>query len=284
MLTNKKHSVVRLIALGPSCAEATWSCNYADTWGIQYTWRNFKLDNAFVLDDEEWIKAKNHSFTVPIDIAREMRDAKIPIYVAKKWSDVENTVEYPIKEALEYFKPINYFMNSMAYMFALAIMEGYERIETYGIDFRYFGDLGNELKFPSNWLDETHCGAFWVGLAIGRGIEVVTTKRSSLMKPVKPNDPNLYGYSVSEEIQKQRQGILANRKKVELKQINETLQVFRPPKGIKGDELKEFMRQVELGNVKSIGNVEAKLVDDNTPMEGEIKAVGDRTVTLRDRS
>ena len=269
---------VRLIALGPSCAEAAWKApEGVDTWGIQYTWRNFKLDRAFVMDDEEWIKAKNSSFSVPIDMAKEMREAKVPIYVAKKWLDVPNSVEYPINEVLEYFKPIKYFMNSMAYMLALAIMEGYERIETYGIDFRYFGDLGDELKYPTNWLDETHCGAFWAGVAIGKGIEVVTTKRSSLMKPVFPDDPNLYGYEVSPTIQRQRQNILDKRKKVETKQEPDTLQIFRPPKGA---DMKEFLRQVELGQVKpTIDNVEAKA--DGTD-EVFIEEMGDGTIAPGD--
>lgn len=265
---------IRLIGLGPSCVEARRACDYADTWGIQYTHHHFKLNRQFIMDDEEWIKAKNFALSVPIDMVKEMREAKIPIYVSKKWPDVPNTVEYPIKEVLEYFKPINYFMNSIAYMFAMAIMEGYERIETYGIDYRYFGDLGNKLSFPDNWFDETHCGAFWAGMAIGRGIEVVTTKRSSLMKPVKPNDPSLYGYSVSDEIKRQRQIIMDERKRVELKQEPETLEVYRPPKGA---NMKEFMRQVELGNVKPIGNVQARLVDENSPTEGEVKTVDVRT-------
>ena|SRR3990167_10197945 len=269
---------VRLIALGPSCAEAAWKApEGVDTWGIQYTWRNFKLDRAFVMDDEEWIKAKNSSFSVPIDMAKEMREAKVPIYVAKKWLDVPNSVEYPINEVLEYFKPIKYFMNSMAYMLALAIMEGYERIETYGIDFRYFGDLGDELKYPTNWLDETHCGAFWVGMAIGRGVEVIVTKRSSLMKPVRPGDPALYGYGVSPTIQRQRQNILDKRKKVETKQEPDTLQIFRPPKGA---DMKEFLRQVELGQVKpTIDNVEAKA--DGTD-EVFIEEMGDGTIAPGD--
>ena len=274
------NKTVRLVALGPSCAEARWKEEGKDTWGIQYTWRNFKLDRVFIMDDEEWIKAKNSSFSVPIDIAQEMRDAKVPIYVAKKWLDVPNTIEYPIKEVLEYFKPIEYFMNSMAYMFALAIMEGYERIETYGIDFRYFGDLGNELKYPSNWLDETHCGAFWAGIAMGRGIEVVTTKRSSLMKPVRPNDPSLYGYEVSPIIQEQRKEILAKRKKVEKKETKDIFQVFRPPKGM---DQKEFIRLVETNAVKPIANVEAEMVDevvgDAPTVEIATQAMGDKPVT-----
>ena len=272
-----KRTCLRIIALGPSCSEAPWHEEGKDTWGIQYTWRTWKLDRAFVMDEEEWIKAKNHSFSIPIDIAQEMRDAKIPIYVAKKWSDVPNSVEYPIEEIKNFFPGINYYMNSIAYMFALAIKEGYTRIETYGVDYRYFGDLGNKLGYPDNWLDETHCGSFWAGMIIGRGIELVITKRSSLLKPLSPGDPCFYGYSVSEQIHKQRKHILENRKKVELKQIHETLQVFRPPKGA---DLKEFMRQVQLGTVQPIGNVQTKLATDtDETVEVEIKTVGDSTVT-----
>lgn len=252
---NKK-SCVQLIALGPSCAEATWAIpDGVERWGIQYTWKNFKLDRAFVMDDPEWIKAKNHSFAVPIDIVGEMNNAKCPIYVAKKWPEVENTVEYPIYEVLQYFKPVRYFMNSMAYMFALAIMKGFKRIECYGIDFRYYNDLGGEMQWTQNWLDETHCGAFWAGVAIGRGIEVVTTKRSSLMKPVFPGDPNLYGYEVSPKIQSQRKGILDQRKQVELKKEPEKLHVFRPNPG---ENQKDFLRRIETGNAKPIGQAIAK--------------------------
>lgn len=255
------NKVVRLIALGPSCAEATWKApEGVDTWGIQYCWRNFKLDRAFVMDDEDWIKAKNNSFAVPIDMAKEMRESKVPIYVAKKWSDVENTVEYPIKEVLEYFKPIKYFMNSMAYMFALAIMEGYERIETYGIDLRYFGDLGDELKYPTNWLDETHCGAFWVGLAIGKGIEVVTSQRSSLMQPIHPKGVKLYGYEVSPLIEEQRKDILNRKKKI---QMGQTFRVglHRPEPG---EDRAEFLKRVKAGLVPPIKYGDAKEIIETT--------------------
>lgn len=255
----KKNSVVRFIAIGPSCAEAPRVETEKDTFGIQYTWRQWKLDRAFVMDDREWIVAKNHSFANPIDIAGEMRGAKCPIYVAKTWPDVENTVEYPIAKILEYFKPNKYFMNSMSYMFALAIMEGYERIECYGIDLRYFNDLGDPMKYKHNWLDETHCLAFWAGMAVGRGIEVVTTKRSSLMKPVMPNDPSLYGYEVSPEIQKQREGVLSQRKKVELKQVSDKLAVFRPNPG---ESQKDFIRRIETKNATPIGYVNAKTWED----------------------
>lgn len=256
---NKK--TVRLIALGPSCAEASWQEEGKETWGIQYTWRHFKLDRAFVMDDKEWIEAKNNSFNVPIDIAGEMRKTNIPIYVAKKWQDVANTIEYPIGRVLEYFKPVKYFMNSVAYMLALAILEGYERIEMYGIDLRYFNDLGGKMEYHHNWIDETHCIAFWAGQAIGRGIELVITKRSSLMKPVMPNDPSLYGYEVSPMILSQRKGILDQREKVVLKQEPEKLMFFRPNAG---ESREDFTRRVETGNAEPIAHAEAKVWEDIT--------------------
>ena len=242
---------VQLLGLGPSVVECP-NVIPPDTerWAIQYVWKHYTLTRAFVMDDQEWIVAKNNSFNIPIDVAQDMRGFKKPIYVAKKWPDVENTVEYPIKEILETFKA-EYFMNSFAYMIALAIYEGFERIETYGLDLRYFTELGGEMKYKKNWLDETHCVAFWAGVARGRGIEFVTTKRSSVMKPVYPGDPKLYGYEVSKEIAEQRKGILDQRKKVGKERVG----IFRPPKGV---DPKEFLKQVSTNSVKPHAEVEAK--------------------------
>ncbi len=245
---------VRLIALGPSAAETPPHEEGVEVWGIQYTWKHFKLTRAFVMDDQDWIVAKNASFENPIDVAEEMRQAKVPIYVAKKWSDVPNTTEFPIEDIKKEF-PVHYFMNSMAYMFALAIHEGFERIETYGIDVRYFNDLGGEMKYNHSWLDETHCGAFWAGVATGRGIEVKVTKRSSMMKPVFPGDTAMYGYEVNPSIQKQREKILKDRKKIGAK---EKVQIFRPPPGMSKEE---FAKQVSIGALKPIGEADAKIVE-----------------------
>ena len=256
---------VRLIALGPSATECPATKDGTEVWGIQYTWKHWKLDRAFVMDDQEWIVAKNHSFDSPIDIEQEMINAKVPIYTAKKWDTVPNTVEYPIEEIKKAF-PHHYFMNSLSYMFALAIYEGFERIETYGIDLRYFNELGRLIWRPKTemawsefmkqmpewsyeefmiyqhgWLDETICVAYWAGVAVGRGIEVVTTQRSSLMKPVYPGDTALYGYEVSPSIAKQRQAILMERKSLsEPQKVN----VFRKPDGMSQEE---FIKQIECG-------------------------------------
>ncbi len=255
---------VRLVALGPSATEVPRFEEGVEVFGIQYTWQHFKLTRAFVMDDPKWIIAKNHSYTNPLDVEKDMREAGCPIYTSQKWENVPNTVEYPIEEIKKEF-PVHYFMNSMAYMFALAIHEGFERIETYGIDLRYISELGKEMKYHTNWLDETHCGAFWAGVAIGRGIEVVTPKRSSLMKPVSPGETSIYGYEISPTIEKQRAEILASRKKaVETK--TEEVMVFRPPKGM---DQKEFLKQVSVGALKPVGTAKIKPVEDENKTQNK---------------
>src|SRR3990167_7296324 len=277
--------VCRLIGLGPSAVETPrikrpslkenllaflgLSSNKIETWGIQYTWESYKIDRAFVMDDREWIVAKNHSFDNPKDIVGDMCKAGIPIYVSKKWPDVPNTIEYPIEEIKANFP--HYFMDSFSYMFALAIHEGFERIELYGIDFRYFNELGELIWRPEsgkpwadlakdhpdwsfetfmmkqhNWLDETHCGAFWVGLALGRGIEVVISNRSSLMKPIHPDGVKLYGYEVSPLIEEQRKEILSRKKKIEIKQEPVRVGIHRPQPG---EDREEFLKRVKAGLV-----------------------------------
>ena len=265
---NKK--TVRLIGLGPSAVEAPSHTigDGVEVWGIQYCWESFTLDRAFIMDDSTWIIAKNHSFSNPKDIIGDMCKAGIPIYVSKKWPDVPNTVEYPIEEIKMNFP--HYFMDSFSYMFALAIHEGFERIELYGIDFRYFNELGELIWRPEsgrpwadfmkehpdwnfetfmmkqhNWLDETHCGAFWVGLALGKGIEVVISQRSSLMKPIHPQGVKLYGYEVSPLIEEQRKEILNRKKKVEMGE-KQRFAVFRPKPG---EDKEEFLKRVKSGQL-----------------------------------
>src|SRR3990167_6654630 len=269
MVTNKK--TLRLIGLGPSAVEAPTHTigDGVEVWGIQYCWESFTLDRAFIMDSRDWIIAKNHSFSNPKDVVGDMCKAGIPIYFSKKWEDVPNTIEYPIEEIKANFP--HYFMDSFSYMFALAIHEGFERIELYGIDFRYFNELGELIWRPEagspwsdfikkhpdwnfetfmmkqhNWLDETHCGAFWVGLAIGKGIEVVTSHRSSLMKPIHPQGVKLYGYEVSPLIEEQRKEILNRKKKIEIKQEPMRVGIHRPQPG---EDKQEFLKRVRAGLV-----------------------------------
>ena len=65
-----------------------------------------------------------------------------------------------------------YFTNSVCYMIAMAIKEGYGRIELYGV--RQAGLV--------EYMDQRKGAEFWVGYAMGKGIEVYINPPTSLLK------------------------------------------------------------------------------------------------------
>jgi hypothetical protein len=113
----------------------------------------------------------------------------IPVYMRFYNNEVIGSVEYPLQEMAEEFfgnfergtedVETRYFRSTFAYMMALAIHEGFERIEPYGFDFHSGTDFAKQRE----------CALFWIGMAMGRGITVAVPHNSELL--VGP----LYGFS-----------------------------------------------------------------------------------------
>ena len=97
-----------------------------------------------------------------------------------------NIRRYPLEAIIDEFFPtiegldtsifpprgiMPYFVSSIDYMSALAIYEGFERIEYYGV----------ELKETTEWAMQKSGATFWAGVARGRGIQVVTPIKSVLI-------------------------------------------------------------------------------------------------------
>jgi len=83
---------------------------------------------------------------------------------------INNPEPYPKAEILEEFG--TYFTNSVSWMIALAIAEGYEKIGIYGIDMAQDSEYGHQR--PS-------C-EYFVGWAQGRNIEIDVAESSDLLK------------------------------------------------------------------------------------------------------
>lgn len=213
---------IKLLGLGISLHETKPLNTDPNTeiWGLQYTWQSHKLDRAFVMDEEGWIVAKNK--TRNRDIVREINDLKIPVFVSKPWGGLENYQEYPLEEVVSYFHNLKhrvltktdrgeeykeitgrYFLNSFAYMLAMAITQMPDRIELFGID---MANLDGRNP-GETWEDEKNCVNYWVGVAVGRGIEVCISKDSKITKPSGDN-PSLYGYEVSTHLKEIRDKVL----------------------------------------------------------------------------
>lgn len=95
-----------------------------------------------------------------------------PIYMQKHWDDIPTSVPYPLDDVVCVFDGFprakwddqkDWYNSSPAYMIALAIHEGATTIGLYGID----------VLNGSEYTLERPCLEYLIGLAVGKGIEVV---------------------------------------------------------------------------------------------------------------
>ena len=105
-----------------------------------------------------------------------------PVYMQQEHPLIPQSVKYPLEEILGHFgkcftDPDNtkYFTNTVSYMLALAIYEGFDEIHIYGIDMSTFLEDG-EYAFQRPSCE------FWLGMAAGRGIKLHIPKESDLLK------------------------------------------------------------------------------------------------------
>lgn len=104
----------------------------------------------------------------------------IPIYMMKGDPLVPNSIAYPFDEVCDKFlggirkgeDRVRYFGSTFDYMMGIALLEGFERIEIYGIGM----DSDNE------YANQKPSAEFWIGIALGLGIEVYLTPESKLLK------------------------------------------------------------------------------------------------------
>lgn len=102
-----------------------------------------------------------------------------PIYMQYWQPVVPNSVAYPIHEVCEIVfknyrrgdKKVKYFTSTLAYMMGIAILEKFERVEIYGFE------LADEIEY----VKQKACAEFWIGYALGKGIEVYTPPKSQIL-------------------------------------------------------------------------------------------------------
>ncbi len=106
-----------------------------------------------------------------------------PIYMISESDQIPASIAYPIEEVAEKLGPMGrkYFTNTIDFMLALAIYEGFNEVFLYGIDLTSDGD-GEYTKMRQSL-------EYYVGVMHGRGIEYFIPQRSALCKA-----DRIYGY------------------------------------------------------------------------------------------
>ena len=126
--------------------------------------------------------------------AREAEDSKaaalamgVPYFALAADPGNAAVQAYPLAEVVRFFGT-DYFGGTVDYAVAMALWEGFRRIELYGVNLIHFSDY-QKLK-PS-------C-EFWLGVAMGLGCKVVVhgAKSELLVTP----DRMLYGYGTAQDL------------------------------------------------------------------------------------
>ena len=104
---------------------------------------------------------------------------RIPILMQARHRDVPASMKYPFGTMITEF-PRGYMTNTLAYMVALALMEGVTHLGIFGCDYHTGSEYG-----PQRGSAE-----YWLGVAEGRGVQVLIPPGCDLLgKPAL-----LYGY------------------------------------------------------------------------------------------
>lgn len=125
------------------------------------------------------------------------QDGTKPFYTQKFWPDIPGCTVFPRDLIQEAFPTSpNYFTCSVCWLIALAIVEGFERVELWGF-------LLKDFKRGEFYSYERPCFFYWVQQAKDRGIEVILQKEIQEL-PFIMGDPAtyvgpLYGYETKPE-------------------------------------------------------------------------------------
>ncbi len=216
-----------------------------EVWGLNDLYRLIpRADRWFEMHSKDIVD--NHPY-YPNHLA-ELQSSTIPVFMQEVRSDIPRSVRYPIEDMTRYFfgdsipegTPdsevlyYGYFNNTISYMMAIAIHESCEHspideIHLYGVD----------MAADSEYSHQRPSVEYFIGIARGRGIKVVISPKSDLLKTIYP-----YEYTDRNPLrEKIRARIEGHNKEIE-NFINQRAQLIAEWKS-KEEEFKSKMAQLD---------------------------------------
>lgn len=142
-----------------------------EIWGENQLFRPGFLKRA-----NRWFELHTRTlYETPLDLRRPANYAKWlsdfpgPVYLTEARPDIPNSVRYPIEAVAADVG--NYFTSTIAYMLGLAIHEKFTTIHLYGVD----------MAEKAEYAQQRACCEYLIGVARGRGIEVILPTTSPLL-------------------------------------------------------------------------------------------------------
>jgi hypothetical protein len=150
----------------------------SEMWGVNRTFtRNDHLDRTYFFDSLCHFED---------DFATGLNARNMDVYTRKEYPELPRSVKFPLDEVTEGLgRTEPYFTCTVAYMIAHAIFEGATKITLYGM---------YHIQDSSEYMVHIPCVNYWIGVAVGRGIEVCVEGDAMVARPF-PWQSAKYGYS-----------------------------------------------------------------------------------------
>lgn len=225
---------IALLGSAPSLRFTPWSDPSWELWA-HASCRNMcrrKPDLLWDLHPPELWRDKTKKTWDPGYFKWLQRNA-IPIMMQRKYQDVPASVKYPFEQMVTEF-PRGYMTNHVAYMIALALMQGVTHISIFGCDY----------KAESEYGPQRGSAEYWIGVAEGRGVHVGIPPTCDLCARPWP----LYGYEshpdgvrhpayrFSVDGMKKNESVVVQNGKLTLKALDDPTVAPRRDIGVEPDE------------------------------------------------
>ena len=178
----KKRTKVAIVGFTGTREQAPYNDPEFEIWTVNNLYRFVpRQDRVFELHTREQIAA---DLTHGVDgktYVEELASMTIPVYMQEKYPDIPASIKYPLDKMIDEFgiersninhKPDAYFTNSISFMIALAIYEGFKEIHVYGVD----------LAIGVEYIEQRPSCEYYLGIAKGRGIKLFLPIESDLLK------------------------------------------------------------------------------------------------------
>jgi hypothetical protein len=153
-----------------------WGNDVSEIWGMN----RFHLHDFMKMDKiTAWFQLHPIKYLKELR-GRSQRDKQhwewltqkhpFPIYMQKHYDEFPSSIAYPITTAREQFG--NFYTSTCAYMAALSILQGFERVEAYGF----------EMAAETEYFYQRDSTEYFIGLMLGKGIEVYLPPNTGLLK------------------------------------------------------------------------------------------------------
>lgn len=159
-------------AMGTTRLQCPFNC---ETWAVNMGYHQvFQLDGHFtrIFLTHTQVKDANGKPAFTWEHFNKMAAKGIIVYNTHRVKGLNSTM-FPFKRLVKKYNT-EYFSNTIAYMVALAVDEGYKKIHLYGCDMM----TREEYAWEKGGIE------YWLGRANGMGVETTIAEGSSLLKTI----------------------------------------------------------------------------------------------------